>query len=137
MTKFATIVLSALAVASNAVNAQYNGGSYEPPAVQQAAAAMAEAYKQYIGYAPSVTAAAVAAGPSVDALRKTKTSTTSSATPTSTACSYWLDEIKHQGVAAFNSNTNYTVYRNVKDYGAVGMVASGLDFEMSELTGTR
>jgi len=123
MTRFTAIVLSALAIAINSVNAQYNGGSYEAPAVQQAAAAMAEAYKQYIGYAPSVTPAAVAAGPSVDGLRKTKTSTTSSATPTSTACSYWLDQIKHQGVAAFNSNNNYTVYRNVKDYGAVGMGA--------------
>jgi len=131
MTRFTTIVLSALSVASSAVNAQYNGGSYEPPAVQQAAAAMAEAYKQYIGYAPSVTPAAVAAGPSVDALRKTKTSTTSSATPTSTACSYWLDDIKHQGVAAFNSNTNYTVYRNVKDYGAVGTSTESIKLQIS------
>lgn len=36
--------------------------------------------------------------------------------------SYWLADIKHQGIAAFNSNpSNYTVFRNVKDYGAVGM----------------
>lgn len=36
-------------------------------------------------------------------------------------CSYWLEDIKHQGISAFNSNTNYTVFRNVKDYGAKGV----------------
>lgn len=35
---------------------------------------------------------------------------------------YWLADISHQGVAAFNSNpSGYTVFRNVKDYGAKGM----------------
>lgn len=35
--------------------------------------------------------------------------------------SYWLADISHQGLAAFNSNpSGYTVFRNVKDYGAVG-----------------
>lgn len=35
--------------------------------------------------------------------------------------SYWLADIKHQGIAAFNPNpSNYTVFRNVKDYGAKG-----------------
>ncbi|KAG9310286.1 glycoside hydrolase family 55 protein [Chiua virens] len=33
---------------------------------------------------------------------------------------YWLQNIKHQGTAAFNPNTNYTVFRNVMDYGAKG-----------------
>ncbi|KAG9384715.1 Pectate-lyase-3 domain containing protein [Pyrenophora tritici-repentis] len=34
---------------------------------------------------------------------------------------YWLENIKHQGVASFNPNPhNYTIFRNVKDYGAVG-----------------
>lgn len=34
---------------------------------------------------------------------------------------YWLADIAHQGVAAFNSNpSGYTVFRNVKDYGAKG-----------------
>lgn len=36
-------------------------------------------------------------------------------------CDYWLEHIKHQGVAAFNPNPdNYTVFRNVKDFGAKG-----------------
>lgn len=35
--------------------------------------------------------------------------------------SYWLADITHRGIAAFNSNpSNYTVFRNVKDYGAAG-----------------
>lgn len=34
---------------------------------------------------------------------------------------YWLADISHQGVAAFNSNpSGYAVFRNVKDYGAKG-----------------
>lgn len=34
---------------------------------------------------------------------------------------YWLANIAHQGLAAFNSNpSGYKVFRNVKDYGAVG-----------------
>lgn len=36
-------------------------------------------------------------------------------------CGYWLADIKHQGVAAFNSNpSEYQVFRNVKDFGAKG-----------------
>ena len=35
--------------------------------------------------------------------------------------SYWLADIKHQGVAAFNANpSSYAVFRNVLDYGAKG-----------------
>ncbi|KAJ5503889.1 hypothetical protein N7463_006763 [Penicillium fimorum] len=34
---------------------------------------------------------------------------------------YWLADIAHQGIAAFNPNPpGYTVFRNVKDYGAKG-----------------
>lgn len=36
--------------------------------------------------------------------------------------SYWLADIKHQGIAAFNQDpSGYKVFRNVKDYGAKGM----------------
>jgi glucan 1,3-beta-glucosidase len=41
-----------------------------------------------------------------------------------TACDdepYWLEKIKHQGIAAYNPDpTSYKVFRNVKDYGAIG-----------------
>jgi glucan 1,3-beta-glucosidase len=34
---------------------------------------------------------------------------------------FWLQDIKHQGTAAFNPNPGaYKVYRNVKDFGAKG-----------------
>ena len=34
---------------------------------------------------------------------------------------YWLEKIKHQGISAYNPNpAGYKVFRNVKDYGAVG-----------------
>jgi len=31
-----------------------------------------------------------------------------------------MEEIQHQGIAAFNPNASYQVFRNVKDYGARG-----------------
>ncbi|KAF9242334.1 glycoside hydrolase family 55 protein [Melanogaster broomeanus] len=33
---------------------------------------------------------------------------------------YWLETIKHQGTSAFNPDTTYQVFRNVKDFGAKG-----------------
>jgi len=42
-------------------------------------------------------------------------------TPSPNCAPYWLENIKHQGLASFNPNPkNYTVFRNVKDYGAKG-----------------
>lgn len=40
---------------------------------------------------------------------------------------YWLANIDHQGVAAFNNNpSGYTVFRNVKDYGAKGKTQNAI-----------
>ena len=33
---------------------------------------------------------------------------------------YWFETIKHRGVSAYNPDPSYKVFRNVKDYGAVG-----------------
>ena len=34
---------------------------------------------------------------------------------------FWLEKIKHQGIAPFSSDPmSYKVFRNVKDFGAVG-----------------
>jgi glucan 1,3-beta-glucosidase len=34
---------------------------------------------------------------------------------------YWVKDVKHHGLAAFNSNpSEYQVFRNVKEFGAVG-----------------
>lgn len=44
--------------------------------------------------------------------------------PTGKTCApYWLENIKHQGLAPFNTNTTngtYQVFRNVKEFGAKG-----------------
>ncbi|KAK0301952.1 hypothetical protein LTR01_009060 [Friedmanniomyces endolithicus] len=41
--------------------------------------------------------------------------------PPANSCAYWLENIKHQGIAAFNpSPSTYQVFRNVKDFGAKG-----------------
>ncbi|KAH6653965.1 putative Exo-beta-1,3-glucanae [Truncatella angustata] len=46
---------------------------------------------------------------------------TSLAAPLASACAYWLENVKHRGIASFNEDAgNYTVFRNVKDYGARG-----------------
>jgi glucan 1,3-beta-glucosidase len=40
----------------------------------------------------------------------------------SASASYWLEEIQHQGISAFNSAPGtYQVFRNVKSFGAKGM----------------
>lgn len=47
------------------------------------------------------------------------------ATPAAVAVAvpYWLEQIKHQGISAFNpSPGSYQVFRNVKDFGAKGTV---------------
>lgn len=36
------------------------------------------------------------------------------------AAAYWMEEIKHQGIAAYHQDPGYSVFRNVKDFGAVG-----------------
>jgi glucan 1,3-beta-glucosidase len=40
----------------------------------------------------------------------------------STPAPYWLEEIGHQGISAFNSDPDtYQVFRNVKSFGAKGV----------------
>ncbi|KAJ4131696.1 hypothetical protein NW768_005892 [Fusarium equiseti] len=35
-------------------------------------------------------------------------------------CKYWLEEIEHRGTSPYYPDTQYRVFRNVKDFGAVG-----------------
>ncbi|KAL2754112.1 glycoside hydrolase family 55 protein [Sodiomyces alcalophilus JCM 7366] len=37
-----------------------------------------------------------------------------------TANAFWMAEIPHQGIAAYNPDPNYQIFRNVKEFGAVG-----------------
>ncbi|KAK3988446.1 family 55 putative glycoside hydrolase [Cladorrhinum sp. PSN332] len=33
---------------------------------------------------------------------------------------FWMEDIAHQGIASFNPNKNYAIFRNVRDFGAKG-----------------
>ncbi|MCJ1272779.1 hypothetical protein MMC21_000568 [Puttea exsequens] len=90
------------------------------PFVQSAIAKQNAKFNKYTSYdgptgtalsALSATQAAVAR-PKVNAIAAPKVAAVT--TP------YWYEAITHQGKAAFNSNTGYTVFRNVQTYGAKG-----------------
>jgi glucan 1,3-beta-glucosidase len=36
------------------------------------------------------------------------------------ASQYWVANVQHQGAVPFGDDPDYQVYRNVKDFGAVG-----------------
>lgn len=60
-------------------------------------------------------------GPTGTATAATTAKPSWSAVPTNATTSYWFEDIKHQGVAAFNPNSaSYQVFRNVRDFGAKG-----------------
>lgn len=53
-------------------------------------------------------------------------------TKTPSTCDYWYEDIKHQGISAFNADpAEYHVYRNVKDLGAKGQSAEDLFLNLS------
>ncbi|KAK9781755.1 putative Exo-beta-1,3-glucanae [Seiridium cardinale] len=69
----------------------------------------------------SVSSLPALSAPTARPYGTTKPSTTNSANPASSTCSYWLEDVEHQGIASFNKDAaNYTVFRNVRDYGAKG-----------------
>ena len=43
---------------------------------------------------------------------------------------YWMNDLSGKGRAAFNSNSNYKVFRNVKEYGAKGKRPNTRRFEL-------
>ncbi|KZT68172.1 glycoside hydrolase family 55 protein [Daedalea quercina L-15889] len=62
----------------------------------------------------------LASAPAVHALGSACTSALSGGTAAATD-PFWMQNIKHQGTSAFNSDpSSYTVFRNVMDYGATG-----------------
>lgn len=58
--------------------------------------------------------------PSYTRISAPSSSSSSSASASEYACSFWLENVKHQGNASFNSDSTYQVFRNVKDFGAKG-----------------
>ena len=61
------------------------------------------------------------------------TSTEDSLPLPNTPCDYWLENINHQGLSPFHVDPgSYQVFRNVKDYGAVGVLIFAVDlYELS------
>jgi len=92
-------------------NAQH--GHYVIPEVDQIVQYMYQIFEPWVNNC----------GPQPNPYLQSPTSTSVPSASQTASCSYWLEDIKHQGISAFNSDTNYTVFRNVKDYGAKGMFA--------------
>ena len=57
---------------------------------------------------------------SITALSSADISSSTAGNNTGSGAPFWLEHIKHQGTAAFNKNSTYQVFRNVKDFGAKG-----------------
>jgi glucan 1,3-beta-glucosidase len=97
--------------------ASANAQIYQIPEVERLTAQVVRHFSNYINYN----------GPTKDALAamKPEKQQTPVSQLTAADASYWLADIKHQGLAAFNPDpSNYTVFRNVMDYGAKGECSS-------------
>ena len=85
------------------------------PEVEDAVTSALHEYHSYTAYKgsddPAATPAPIAAPKALLA---------SPGSTDAAGASYWLEQIKHQGIAAFNPDTSYKTFRNVKDYGAKG-----------------
>ena len=82
------------------------------PEVEDAVTSALNEYHSYTAYKGSDDPAAT---PAPTAAPKASPGSTNSA-----GAPYWLEQIKHQGIAAFNPDTSYKTFRNVKDFGAKG-----------------
>ncbi|KAH9827683.1 glycoside hydrolase family 55 protein [Teratosphaeria destructans] len=100
-------LLGSLLASSLGIKAQHV--HYEPQEVQIFIHSQLEQFASYTKYSGPSPTAKLAPSPTTAQLAATDT------------CSFWLEDIKHQGVAAFNSDPeSYQVFRNVKDFGAKG-----------------
>lgn len=105
-----SFLVNLLAAAPATLAASVSIDAYVAPAAASAQAAMIQKYDKWLTQKPAAAQTAASVPHKIAVAAATS----------SASCSYWLDEIAHQGVAAFNANASYAVYRNVKNYGAVG-----------------
>lgn len=90
--------------------------SFEPPEVQEFVADALNEFHNWTNFEPSPNAESPQASNTTRAKSNVAVNSAQAG-----SCSFWLENIAHQGLAAFNSNpSNYQVYRNVKDFGAKG-----------------
>lgn len=95
-----------------------NAQLLEIPAVDAIVSSAMLPFEQYTSFGASTKTASAAVS------FETKVAVVNSpvAAVAAADAAYWLADIAHQGVAAFNSNpSGYQVFRNVKDYGAIGV----------------
>ena len=89
------------------------------PAVQSTVAEQLSRFSKYTAYkaAPTVVLPTATPHVKVNALAAPAVAAPAVA---NAPFAYWYETIAHQGKAAFNSDSSYVVYRNVKSYGAKG-----------------
>lgn len=87
------------------------------PQIQEAIKAQNLLFSKYVTYSGPVGAAQVEA-------QQTLARFNNLAVTPQAASPYWYESIAHQGVAAFNTQSGYKVFRNAKAYGAKGSVES-------------
>lgn len=108
-----------LLLLSNGASAQ--GPHYKIAEVQDMVDGMLDQFKQYTTF-QGADKAPLSIDPHAESATSPNASTVIQKRATTPYCApYWLENIKHQGKAAFNSNSSYVVFRNVKSYGAKGM----------------
>ena len=103
------VTLSCLAAGIHATH-----GGRQIPQINQLVASATQEYSAAVNFAGATNVPAVS--------NKHKPTST----PVPSPGSYWLADITHQGVAAFNPDISYQVFRNVRDFGAVGKWNSGM-----------
>lgn len=91
------------------------------PAVDDLISSALLPFEQYMSFGSPTASASAMASVKTNATANIQ-STAAKVAAADTA--YWLADIAHQGIAAFNPNpSGYKVFRNVKDYGAKGELA--------------
>lgn len=95
-----------------AVNAQHT--QIVIPQTERYVSSMLNRFSEYTDFTATATSL----------LRPLTAVATAAATPVPSPASYcssfWMENIPHQGKAAFNNDNGYTVFRNVKSFGAKG-----------------
>ena len=102
------------------------------PAVQSDIAQQLSKFSLYTEYeGPTGTASAIVASSSAAAAPKAKVNAIAVPAAATTPYPYWYETITHQGKAAFNTDTSYVVFRNVKTYGAKGYATNSTSYNIS------
>ena len=107
-------------------NAEPLGEQIVIPAVQNAISQQLSRFSKYTSYSGTATVASLPTSQIIQSVKAAETpevrlaQAVAAPAAASTSFPYWYESIAHQGKAAFNTNTSYVVYRNVKSYGAKG-----------------